>query len=221
MPSIFRSTVAAAALIAGFAAASAAFAQAPAATAQPAPAAAPPAAAAPAAAQVNLAPAGDIVQTLAANGHFKTLVKALDATNLTPVLKSRPNLTLFAPTDEAFAALGPGEVDKLFANAAGLQKMVIHMMINAPIDSSKFKGAKGPLPSVAGDSILLDGSEDGKLLADNADIIQADVKTANGGIIHVVDKVLVPQPAQAAAPAAAPAATTGQAASATAPAPKS
>ena len=210
MPSSLRSTAAAAALIAGLAAAGAACAQAP---AQPAPAGP---AAGSAVAPVNLAPAGDIIQTLQANGHFKTLVKALDATNLTPVLKSRPNLTLFAPTDEAFAALGPGEVDKLFANPAGLQKMVIHMLINASIDSAKFKGAKGPLPSVAGDNILLDGSEDGKLLADNADIIQADVRTANGGLIHVVDRVMTPMPAAAQAPAA----PTGGAAPAAAAAPK-
>jgi uncharacterized surface protein with fasciclin (FAS1) repeats len=213
MPSSIRSTAAAIALIAGFAAAGAASAQG---AAQPAPAAPAAPAAAPAA-TFNLTPAGDIVQTLQANGHFKTFIKALDATNLTPVLKSPRNLTVFAPTDEAFAALPAGEVDKMFANASGLQHEMIHMIINAPIDSSKFKNAKGPVPSVAGDNILLDGSsEDGKLKADNAAIIQADVHVSNG-IIHVVDAVMTPQPA----PAAPAAASSGQAAAASAAAPKS
>src|SRR6185437_11009390 len=73
-------------------------------------AAAPPAAAAaPAgAATLNIAPSGDIIQTLTASGQFKTLLKALDATNLTSVLKTPGPLTLFAPTDAAFAAMPAG-----------------------------------------------------------------------------------------------------------------
>lgn len=143
-----------------------------------------------AAASPNLVAKGDIVETLKANGHFTMLLKATDATNLTAVLKNNPGLTLFAPTDEAFAAIPAAQQQAMMADKAGLQKAVMHHLINAKVDSSKIKGAKGPVPSVAGDKIELDGSTD-VLKADNATIIQADVAATNG-TIHVVDQILKP-----------------------------
>jgi uncharacterized surface protein with fasciclin (FAS1) repeats len=132
---------------------------------------------------------GDLIQTVKASGQFTTFLKAADATNLTAVLAKSPNLTLFAPTDAAFAALPPGKLDALMADKAGLQKLLTHHIINARVDSSKIKGAKGPVPSVAGDKIELDGSGD-TLKADNATITQADVMASNG-ILQVVDQVMI------------------------------
>lgn len=162
--------------------------------------AAPAAAAAP---FTPVTPSGDIVQTLQASGEFKTFLKALDATNLTSVLKTHSNLTVFAPTDAAFAAYDPQ--GKLFSDLTALQKLLTHHIINAVVDSSKFKNAHGPVASVAGDQIVLDGTTP-TLKADNADILQADIHASNG-IIDVVDQVLkagsVPAklPDQQAAPA--------------------
>jgi uncharacterized surface protein with fasciclin (FAS1) repeats len=169
---------------------------------------APPAAGAapPAAAFTPITAHGDIIQTLQAAGQFTTLIKALDATNLTPVLKTHSNLTLFAPTDAAFAAYEPNA--QLFADLTGLQHLLTHHLINAAVDSSKFKNAHGPVDSVAGDKIVLDGTTS-TLKADNADIVQADIHASNG-IIDVVDQVLkagsVPAtlPDQGAATGAAP-----------------
>ena len=169
-----------------------------------------PPAAAPAAAR-PVAPSGDLVQTLSASGQFKTFLKALDSTNLTQVLKTHSNLTVFAPTDAAFAAMPPSELNTLMNNPTQLQKLMTHQIINAVVDSSKFKSAKGPVTSVAGDQILLDGTAQ-PLKADNADIVQADVRTSNG-LIHVVDKVLTPL-----SPEAIAAATAAAQASASAPA---
>ncbi|WP_091739311.1 fasciclin domain-containing protein [Phenylobacterium immobile] len=142
---------------------------------------------------------GDIVETLKASGQFTMLLKATDATNLTAVLKNNQGLTLFAPTDAAFAAVPQAQMTAMMADKAGLQKAVMHHLINAKVDSSKIKGAKGPVPSVAGDKIELDGSTD-VLKADNATIIQADVTPTNG-VIHVVDAILTPGAATAVAPA--------------------
>lgn len=190
-------------------AAPAAAAPAPASQATPATPGASATPAAPAAAPYTpIAPTGDIVDTLKASGEFKTLIKALDATNLTGVLKTHSNLTLFAPTDAAFAAYEPQA--QLFGNLTALQSLLTHHLINAPLDSSKFKNAHGPVKSVAGDDVVLDGT--GPVLkADNADIIQADVHASNG-IIHVVDQVLkagsapamLPGQEQGQPPAAAP-----------------
>jgi uncharacterized surface protein with fasciclin (FAS1) repeats len=192
--------VAALALLAG----AAAFAQTPAPAtepvpAAPAPATAPPAAAPPAAATpaTPAAPAagavvaqGDIVDTLKASGKFTVLLRTLDETNLTGLIKSNKNLTLFAPTDAAFAALPAGELQRLEANPQELQKVLTYHLINASVDSSKVKGTKGAIATVAGPQITLDGSG-ATLTAGNATVTQPDVKTTNG-IVHVVDKVLMP-----------------------------
>lgn len=180
----------------------AAMAQAPA----TAPAAAPPAAAP----GGKLVPNGDLITTLRLNGQFTTFVKALDATNLSALLKSSPGLTVFAPTNAAFPQ---AKLDTMMADKAGLQKTLLHYIINAKIDSSKIKGAHGPVPSGAGDQIVLDGTAEGVLKADNATITQADVMASNG-VIHVVDALMIagsvpatlPEPAPEAAPAPPPAA---------------
>jgi uncharacterized surface protein with fasciclin (FAS1) repeats len=135
---------------------------------------------------------GDIVSTLKASGQFNTLVKALDATNLTAVVKGNKNLTVFAPTDAAFAALPAGELDRLMkpANAAELQGLLAYHLVNAPVVETKIKGAKGPVKTVAGTDLLLDGSN-GALKANSAAITQDEVEATNG-LIYVVDHVLSP-----------------------------
>jgi len=172
---------------------SAAFAQTPAETAAPAAAPAP-AVAAPvaAAATPRVVANGDIVTTLKASGQFNTFVKALDATNLTAVVKTNKNLTVFAPTDAAFAALPAGELDRLMKpeNAAELQGLLVYHLVNAPVDETKIKGAKGPVKTVAGTDLLLDGSN-GSFKANSAAITQDEVQASNG-LVYVVDHVLSP-----------------------------
>jgi uncharacterized surface protein with fasciclin (FAS1) repeats len=190
---------AAAALITSGAAA----AQTPAPSTAPAPEA-PAAAPAPAASAATPAPAastdaaakpvtaqGDLVDTLKLSGQFTTFVGGLDATNLTGLLKTNKNLTVFAPTDAAFAQMPADQLAKLKSDKQAMQKLLLHHIINAPVDSSKIKGAKGPVPSGAGDQILLDGSDEaGALKVDGATITQADIHTGSG-LLHVVDHVLV------------------------------
>ena len=154
--------------------------------------------------------AGDIVATAKASGQFTTFLKAAEATNLTSLLKDNKNLTVFAPTDAAFAALPAGELDKLMLpeNKAQLQKVLIYHVINAKVPSSEFKGATRKAATVAGPSVELAGGATFKV--NDAEITQADVMATNG-ILHVVDKVLMPPGAMAAA-------NTAVSASATAPA---
>jgi len=190
-------------------------------SAAPAPAA--PSAAAPATPAAPSAPrvtaAGDLIATAKASGQFTTLIKALDATNLTGVLQKTPNLTVFAPTDAAFAALPAGQLDELMkpAGAATLQKILTYHVINLRVDASKIKGAKGEVKTVEGASVMLDGSGD-TLMVDGAKIVQADVMATNG-IMHVVDKVLMPNDVPAVTAAAATDTTASAAASAAIPAP--
>jgi uncharacterized surface protein with fasciclin (FAS1) repeats len=159
--------------------------------AQPAAPAAAPATAG--AASVNVTPSGDIIQTLTASGQFTSLLKALDAVNLTSVLKTPGPLTLFAPTDAAFAA---ASVD--MSNKAALQQLLVYHIINAKVDDSKINGTKGPVPSAIGKPIYVDGSTTPHK-ANDADIL-ADATVSNG-VIHVVSKVLSPDFTPPPAPA--------------------
>ena len=145
------------------------------------------------AAQAPVVAKGDLIDTAQASGQFTTFLKAVSAVNLTSVLKTNQNLTLFAPTDAAFAALPPGTLDKLLLpeNGPMLQKVLTYHLINAKVDSSKIKGAKGDVKSVEGSPLMLDGSGPTPMV-DGTTIIQADVMATNG-VLHVVDKVLLPK----------------------------
>ncbi len=165
----------------------------------PAPAAAPPVAAVPAPTAPGalgyrpIAPAGDILATLQASGEFNTFVKAVNATNLAQIFKTQPNITVLAPTDAAFAALPPGQLDSLMqpANVAQLQALVTYHLINARLDGSKIMGhAATPVATVSNAKVTLDGSGPA-LKANDADVIQPDVMATNG-VVHVIDKVLSP-----------------------------
>ena len=166
--------------------------------AQTAPASAPaaPAAAPVAAPTITVVASGDTIETLKASGQFKTLLKAFDRTNLTALLKAQKTVTVFAPTDAAFAALPAGELDRLMKDPAALQRLLVYHLINTPIDSAKLAGAKGPVNTVAGAGLVLDGSGEG-LKANTANILVADVKTTSG-VLFVVDAVLTPEGAAAA-----------------------
>ncbi len=204
------------AALAAFAIAGAAFAQGPAAPVPAVVPASPTAPTSPAAPANPVVASGDIITTAQASGQFATFLKALDAANLTAVLKNNSGLTVFAPTDAAFAALPAGELDRLMqrANAGELQKILTYHLINAKVDSTKIKGAKGDVKTVEGSSVTLDGSGT-SLMVDNAGIVQADVMASNG-VVHVIDKVLTPKDMPGAQAAAATDSTAAQAAASTA-----
>ncbi len=138
-------------------------------------------------------PAVDIVATLKAAGQFTTLLKGLDAAGLTPVLQKPGALTLFAPTDAAFAAVPAAALADLMKpeNSAKLQKALAYHLINAKVTSDQVKGhAAGDVASVAGPKLHVDGLN-GQVKVNDAVVIQADVAASNGEI-HVIDKVLTP-----------------------------
>jgi uncharacterized surface protein with fasciclin (FAS1) repeats len=172
-----------------------------------APTAAPPAASAAAPAMsLSITPAGDIVDTLKASGQFTILLKALDASNLTSVLKGAGPLTVFAPTDAAFQALPAGELDSLMKieNAPKLQALLVYHVVNAGVPMSKIQGAKGPIPTGSGQPVQIDGTGS-PLHVNDADIVGSAV--VSNGDIYAINKVLTPgYAAPAAAAPAAPAA---------------
>jgi uncharacterized surface protein with fasciclin (FAS1) repeats len=153
---------------------------------------------------MTIAPAGDIADTLKASGQFTILVKALDASNLTSVLKTAGPLTILAPTDAAFNALPAGQLANLMKieNAAQLQALLTYHLINAGVPTSKIQGSKGPISTVAGTPVQIDGTGP-TIMVNDASVVGHAV--VSNGDIYAIDKVLTPGGAAAAAPAATPA----------------
>jgi len=139
-----------------------------------------------------VAPSGDIISTLRASGRFTILLDGLQRTNLVGVLRNNHNLTLLAPTDAAFRALPPETLRALTAprNAALFQRVLTYHLINAPLDGGDMRGARGRVVSVEGADLHVDGGGDGVLIEDGH-ITQLNVRTSNG-LIHVIDRVLIP-----------------------------
>ncbi len=131
-----------------------------------------------------------IVQIAATNGSFKTLTAALKAAGLTETLSSPGPFTVFAPTDAAFAALPKGTVEKLLLpqNKATLVKILTYHVVAGDVLSTDLK--TGKVKTVEGSSVKVKVSAMG-VMVNNAKVVKADIKASNG-VIHVIDKVLMP-----------------------------
>lgn len=166
------------------------------------PAATEAAVAAPAAAPV--AAEKDIVDTAVGAGSFNTLVALVKAAGLVDALKADGPFTVFAPTDEAFAKLPQAQVDALLADPKGaLTQILLYHVVPGKVMAADVKdGAQAA--TLQGEPITF-SVMDGKVMANAANVVAADVAATNG-VIHVIDSVILP-PSVAAAAAAAPAAT--------------
>ena len=137
----------------------------------------------------------DIVDTAAAAGSFTTLLAAAEAAGLVEALKSDGPLTVFAPTDEAFAALPAGTVESLLqpenkAALAGILKL--HVIAGSKVKSNDLAGQQLTASSLNGD-LSVDGTDGVVITApgSSATVIAADIGASNG-VIHVIDTVLLP-----------------------------
>jgi uncharacterized surface protein with fasciclin (FAS1) repeats len=134
---------------------------------------------------------GDIVETAVAAGQFQTLAAALQAAGLVETLKGEQQFTVFAPTDEAFAALPEGTVESLLRpeNRDRLIAILTYHVVPGRYPSGRVAGLDEAV-TVNGDAVDITTS-DGKVMVDSATVVQADV-TATNGVIHVIDSVLMP-----------------------------
>jgi uncharacterized surface protein with fasciclin (FAS1) repeats len=131
----------------------------------------------------------DIVDTAVAAGSFKTLVAAVTAAKLVDTLKSKGPFTVFAPNDEAFAKLPKGTVEGLLKDIPKLTAVLTYHVVAGKVmaaDVVKLKSAK----TVQGQEVMIDASNGVKV--NDAEVVKADIATDNG-VIHVIDKVLLPK----------------------------
>lgn len=132
-----------------------------------------------------------IVDVAAANGSFETLVAAVQAAGLEETLRSEGPYTVFAPTDEAFAALPEGTVEKLLLpeNQEVLAQILSYHVIPGAVPSSDIES--GAVSTVEGADVNIAVDTDGVMVNETATVIEPDV-LADNGVIHVIDAVLLP-----------------------------
>jgi transforming growth factor-beta-induced protein len=137
----------------------------------------------------------DIVDTAVAAGSFSTLVSALQAADLVGALKGAGPFTVFAPTDEAFAALPEGALDGLLADSAALSDVLLFHVVPGKVMASDV--ADGLTAETLQGTPVTFAITDGKPTINGANIVSTDIEASNG-VIHVIDAVILPQ-AEAAA----------------------
>jgi uncharacterized surface protein with fasciclin (FAS1) repeats len=152
-----------------------------------------------------MSPMKDIVSNAANSADHTTLVAAVKAAGLVPVLEGNGPFTVFAPTNEAFAALPAGTVDNLLKpeNKPMLTQILTYHVVAGDYDAAALRklikqgGGTGQLKTVSGGTLwfMLNGP-DNIVVKDEAgnvaDISTYDVRQSNG-VIHVIDRVLMPR----------------------------
>ena len=133
----------------------------------------------------------DIVDTAVKADEFGTLVAAVKAAGLVDTLKGDGPFTVFAPTDAAFAALPEGTLDSLLKpeNKEKLQSILTYHVVPGKVMAKDVKPMKAPTVNGQKATITI---KDGKVMIDGAEVVQTDIKTSNG-VIHVIDKVILPE----------------------------
>jgi len=146
----------------------------------------------------------DIVDTAAAAGSFNTLVTAVQAAGLVDALKGEGPLTVFAPTDEAFAKLPPETLQAALADPQGLltQILLYHVVSGKVMAGDLSDGMEAATLQTENIQFTLG---DGVAMVNDANIIATDIETSNG-VIHVIDTVILPPSLTGAAASAEPAA---------------
>lgn len=133
----------------------------------------------------------DIVDTAVGAGSFTTLVAAVQAAGLVDTLKGEGPFTVFAPTDDAFAALPAGTVEDLLKpeNKEKLVKILTYHVVAGKVMSSDLSnGMKAA--TVEGSEVTI--TTEGGVKVNDANVTTADIEATNG-VIHVIDAVIMPQ----------------------------
>ena len=132
----------------------------------------------------------NIVEVAIAAGSFNTLVAAVKAAGLVETLSGPGPFTVFAPTDEAFAQIPEADLNALLADKEALTAVLTYHVVTGAVRSTDVVKLSSAEP-VNGQSVTIK-TMDGKVMIDGATVVSADIEASNG-IIHVIDKVILPQ----------------------------
>ena len=130
----------------------------------------------------------NIVETAVGAGTFNTLVAAVTAAGLADTLSGEGPFTVFAPTDEAFAALPAGTVEGLLADIPALTKVLTYHVVAGKVMAADVVTLTSAT-TLEGSNVTIDASNGVKV--NGANVVATDFECDNG-VIHVVDAVLLP-----------------------------
>jgi transforming growth factor-beta-induced protein len=137
----------------------------------------------------NISPTQDVMQVADATSNLSTLVAAIDAASLRATLAGSGPFTVFAPTNDAFAAVDADVLTFLLATPAELSKVLTYHVVSGKVMSSDL--SSGPVNTLnTGQSVTVDLSSGVKI--NDASVTTADVETTNG-VVHIIDKVMIPE----------------------------
>lgn len=134
----------------------------------------------------------DVVDILASNDQFSTLVAAVGAAGLAETLKGDGPFTVFAPTNAAFAALPAGTVESLLLpeNKDQLVSILTYHVVPGAVTSDQLAGQRLDVETVQGQTVHIDATSGVRV--NKANVTQADIIGSNG-VIHRIDSVLLPK----------------------------
>ena len=143
----------------------------------------------------NSVSAANVVETADQAGTFQTLLAAAQAAGLADALATTQNITVFAPTDEAFAKLPAGTVENLLKpeNKDQLVAILTYHVLPRKLASNQMLAGPFHVRTLKAepDRVLAIAKGSDGVTVDGAKVIQADIATDNG-IIHVIDSVMLP-----------------------------
>ena len=140
----------------------------------------------------TMAPLMSAGETAMANSDFSTLVELAIAAGITPTLTGPGPITVFAPTNEAFAKLPAETVAALKADPEKLKAVLTYHVLGAKVTSADVAGMGGSgEPETLNGATISVTTKDGSVFVNDAKVIKADIMTSNG-VIHVIDTVLIP-----------------------------
>lgn len=131
----------------------------------------------------------NIVETADSTGAFKTLIAALKEADLLSALEGEAALTVFAPTDDAFAKLPPGTLEKLLKNKKKLAEVLKYHVVSGELTAEDLEGV-ATAKTLQGQGVPVDTSLGVRV--GPAFVIKADIGCTNG-VIHAIDTVLLPE----------------------------
>lgn len=132
-----------------------------------------------------------IVELAAATPDLSTLVTAVQAAGLVDALSGPGALTVFAPTNAAFAALPHGVLDGLLADTAALTEVLTYHVSGSYYPAEALLGQRGRVPTLQGGFINVDATGSDVHLNGNTRVTTPDVFASNG-VVHIIDRVLLP-----------------------------
>ena len=135
------------------------------------------------------------IAEIAVDGGFNTLVAALDAADLVETLSGDGTFTVFAPTDDAFAALPEGMLEELLADPETLKQILLYHVVGDVVMAETVV-TLDEAETLEGSMVAID-VVDGNVFLNDSQVTSTDIEASNG-VVHVIDKVLVPSIQEAA-----------------------